>query len=305
MEHRGLYNNAQTFCRLIEIGSFSGVANKFGISQSTVSRRITQLEEDLATTLLKRNTRSFEITEAGQKFYDTFVQQENTLDNMVKQFRTHNVEQKTIIRLSLPMGIINNILSPRITEYLQTHPNITLLAFYQNREVDLVKESFDLAIIRHLPKHLTLKMRKLYQCQFSLYCTPDYIKRYGEPKTLDELSNHLLVAAVHENNMVFTAANVTLPNGESTVWKHGSRFMLNNNDPALRIGKYSHAIIGGLDFIYQEELDSGTLVKIMPGYRFASFEFFLVRLDADLSPQLEEFIKFIESCFKAIPEYNV
>jgi DNA-binding transcriptional LysR family regulator len=298
VKNKSLYSNAQTFCRLVEIGNFSSVAKKLGFSQSTVSRRITQLEEDLETILIKRNTRSFEITEAGHRFYSIFINQEETLKNTVEQFRTNSRSDDAItIRLSLPMGVINGILSPKIPEYLHQNPNITLLAFYQNREVDMIKENFDLAILRHIPKHQTLLIRKLYQCQFSLYCTPEYIKNYGTPTTLDDLKDHMLLGAVHENNMVNTTVDVTLPSGEHILWQHTSRFMLNNNDPSLRIGKNHHAIIAGIDILYKEELQRGELVNVMPGYKFATFKFYLVRMNSQLNPQLEKFINFIESCF--------
>lgn len=298
MKNKSLYSNAQTFCRLVEIGNFSSVAKKMGFSQSTVSRHITQLEEDLGTVLIKRNTRSFEITEAGHKFYSIFLQQEETLKNTVEQFRTKlRSDDPITIRLSLPMGVINGIISPKIPGYLHANPNVTLLAFYQNREVDMIKENFDLAILRHVPKHMTLRIRKLYQCQFSLYCTPEYSKQYGMPTTLDELRNHLLLGAVQENNMQNTTVDVTLPSGERILWQHTSRFMLNNNDPSLKIGKSHQAIIAGIDTLYQEELQRGELLRVMSGYKFATFEFYLVRMDAQLNPQLEKFINFIESCF--------
>lgn len=299
MEDKSLYSNAQTFCRLIEIGSFSKVANKLGISQSTISRRISLLEENLGISLLRRNTRSYELTEAGQKFYDAFTQQEDILKKTFHQFRNQSkaINNPVTIRLSLPMGVINGIFSPHIPEYLHRHPNVSLLAFYQNHEVDMIKENFDLAILRHVPKHQTLRIRKLYQCQFNLYCTPEYITRYGEPTCLDDLSSHLVLGAVHENNMVNTTIDVTLPNGERILWKQSSRFMLNNNDPSLRIGKSGHAIIAGIDALYHDELAVGVLQKIMPEYSFATFEYYLVRTDSGLNPHIEEFIKFIEQCF--------
>lgn len=151
--------------------------------------------------------------------------------------------------------------------------------------------------MRHVPKHQTLRIRKLYQCQFNLYCTPEYIARYGEPTCLDDLSSHLVLGAVHENNMVNTTIDVTLPNGERILWKQSSRFMLNNNDPSLRIGKSGHAIIAGIDALYHDELAAGVLQKIMPEYSFATFEYYLVRIDSGLNPHIEGFIKFIEQCF--------
>lgn len=302
MEDKSLYSNTQTFCRLIEIGTFSGVANKLGISQSTVSRRIALLEENLGVSLLRRNTRNFELTESGQQLYDTFIQQEAILKRTFVELRNHGEENDNpvTIRLSLPMGVINGIISPHIPDYLQRHPNLSLLAFYQNREVDMVKENFDLAILRHVPKHLTLRIRKLYQCQFNLYCTPEYIIRYGEPKSLTDLGSHLVLGAVREDNMVNTSVDVTLPNGERILWKQSSRFMLNNNDPSLRIGKSGQAIIAGIDLLYKDELLRGELVKVMPNYKFATFEYYLVRTDTGLNPHIEEFIKFIEQCFRSL-----
>jgi DNA-binding transcriptional LysR family regulator len=57
------------FVAVVECGSFSSAAEKLNITKSAVSKRVTQLEDDLGIRLLNRTTRKLSLTEAGERYY--------------------------------------------------------------------------------------------------------------------------------------------------------------------------------------------------------------------------------------------
>lgn len=298
LDHRNVYINSQTFCQLIEIGSFSGVAHKLNLSQPTVSRRVAALEEELGIQLIQRNTRSFKITEPGQRYYDFFTMQDHDFKRGIQKFQNQTRDDRITVRLVMPMGICNSVLSPHIPEFLQKHPQLTLQILYQNREVDLIRENYDIVIIRHIPKHQTLKIKKLYQSRLNLYCTPEYIERYGLLDNVENINEHLVVGGIHDDNTVNFNTEVLDQEDRLSTFETKSRCLINNLEPAIKMALNGHAIIGGLDFLYKNELDSGKLVKILPDFQFSLFTFYMVKINALQHPVIEELSLFIQKCFQ-------
>lgn len=304
LENKNLYINAQTFCRVVELGSYSAAARKTSLSQSTISRRIVALENELSLQLIRRNTRNLEITEEGHNFYNFFIEHETRFSTSIERFKTDRKEGDICLRIAIPMGIANYVLSPRIAEYVHRHPNLTLQIFYQNREVDLIKETFDLVILRHIPKHQTLKIKKLYKSYLNLYCTPEYIKRFGEPKTIEELKNHTLTGAIADDSSININTELIYKDKDKINFRYLPRILLNSIDSALKIAKSGYAMVGGNDYIYQDELARGELVKVLSDYKISTWEFYMVRLSNSKNPIIDDLMQFIEECFREIQDFG-
>lgn len=172
---------------------------------------------------------------------------------------------------------------------------------YQSREVDLIRENYDLVLLRHIPKHQTLKIKKLFQGRFNLYCSPDYIERYGKVTSLDKINEHLLVGGLGDDNSYDFNTEVLNEDGTLSI-NSGivSRCLINNIDPARKMALSGHAIVGGVDFLYKDELESGKLVKILPKLKLSRVSFYLVKVDSFEHPMLSELAKFVEKCFKEV-----
>lgn len=294
---RNIYNDALIFCNLVEAKSFSAVARKLGINQSTVSRRIQALEQELDTQLIRRNTRMIEVTDEGQNFYQIFIGQEIFLRKTIENFKFGKANIAGKIRVAIPFGIANHIISPKIASYMQDNPQINLEIVYQNREVDLVKEAIDLAIVRQIPVQQTVKIKKVYETAVQFFCTPEYISRYGEPKTLEDLNQHLITNYIKDDYTIDSALKVEDKDGHEFVIQVKSRLAINSTEAGKQIIKDGHAIVIGLDELYIGEKARGEVVKVLSDYRFAHSDFFLVRLNNNNSAALKHFMQFIENCF--------
>ncbi len=298
LEIRSIYNDAMIFCEVYEIKNFSLVAKKLGINQSTVTRRIQALEDRLELQLIRRSTRKIEITDDGVKFYQLFTGQENYLRNAIEEFKFSKNSLNGKIRMAIPYGIANHIVSPNIAKYIRENPQVNIELIYQNREADLIKEAIDLAIVRQIPAQQTLMVKKIYEAYVQLFCTPEYISRYGEPKTLEDLETHLITGYIKDDFSVDALMRVEHSDGRSFFIRGISNLSINSTEAGKTLIKGGHTIVIGLDEIYEGEQKRGEVVKVLPEYRFAHTAFYLVRLSNNNSPLVKHFMQFIEECFK-------
>lgn len=299
MEEKSFYINAQTFCWLVEENSFSKVGKIHELNQSTISRRILALEEELGVILIRRNTRNLEITDDGYEFYNFFSDYHKQLYYDVDNFKnSQNRKNKETIRIAIPMGVSNQILLPQLPKFLRENEHLNVQIFYQNREIDLIKEHYDLAIVRKVPENNKLKITEIYKHKIQLYCTPEYVENFGLPLDINDLvKNHDVIGgledAFHENvNKRYYI------NNEVHEFEKDCRIKINNNEPAYRLAKSGYFITIGLDPLFKNELENGKLIKVLPEYYFEEFKLYLATVNDYRNTKVTEFSKFIIECFK-------
>lgn len=297
LEDKNLYINGQTFCRLYELGSFSGVAKKFNISQSTVSRRIIDLESTLAKTLIKRNTRSVEFTNDGRRFYEFFKQHESSFEQIIGDFVNENKDKKTTIKMSIPYGTANLILTPKIPEYIANHENLTLQLKHQTRRVDMFRENFDIVIQRERPVNKTFHTYVLPVPYLYLYCTPEYIKQYGKPSTTEEFKNHFIIGAMTYEKENLKEWGVINPEGAMEYVEVRQRLNISNIEPSSMYVESNEVMVIGIDEMYKDQLASNRLVKVMPEYKFLNKPLYLVVNNENRHPLVMDFVKYIINIF--------
>lgn len=286
------------FVQLVNIGNYSQTANKFHISQPTLSRKIAQLEQELGVQLIKRNTRNFEITTAGKKLYHGFSDQVDHYNKVINSLKRDGESIRGTLNVSLPPALSTYAISPYIGEFMQKNPGIELNIAYQTREIDLVREKFDLAIVSHIPKQQTTKIKLLHSVRLYVYCSPEYIERYGLPKSIHEcIATHLTSGWLRENGTPERDYYLHHESGEVSHLSGSSRLNISNSIQGKYMALNGHVIAGAWDELCAKELESGQLIKIYPEYNWGMLSFYLVRLANSESALANLFIEFIEECF--------
>ena len=146
------FENMRTFTRVVEAGSISGAAELMGVAKSAVSRRLKELEEHLGVELFHRTTRRMNLTDTGRAFYQQSVRiLEDVLEAELATSQAHST-LKGSLKVTLPSSFGLMHMGPAINEFLQIHPLIKFDLDFNDRQVDLMQEGFDLAIrIANLP----------------------------------------------------------------------------------------------------------------------------------------------------------
>ncbi len=140
------FENMDTFIRVVEAGSISGAADRLEVAKSAVSRRLKELEGHLGVELFHRTTRKMNLTDTGRAFYQQSVR---ILDDVLETEMATSQARGTLkgsLKVALPASFGPMHLNPAINELLIAHPQIEFALDFNDREVDLMQEGFDLAL---------------------------------------------------------------------------------------------------------------------------------------------------------------
>lgn len=178
------------FRRVAEAKSFSSIAHEFGLTQPMVSKRIAWLEAELGVTLLRRSTRGIQLTPEGEKLYRSGGLALEELDAVFSSVKNERLELSGSLRITASLAFARLIIGPLLAEFSELHPELRLHFHLSDGYVDLVENNIDVAFrIGNLPDS-SLKAIKIAQSKRSLYGAESYFKKYGTPKSIDQLEKH-------------------------------------------------------------------------------------------------------------------
>jgi DNA-binding transcriptional LysR family regulator len=187
------WDKLKVFHAAAEAGSFTHAGERLGLSQSAVSRQVSALEAELSVSLFHRHARGLILTEQGELLYRTahevFMKLEAARTKLTDSRERPNGE----LKVSTTQGIGVHWLTPRLGEFLDLYPDIQVMLITSDEELDLAMREADVAIRLRQPTQPDLIQRKLFSVRFHAYASPDYLKRAGTPKSLEDLDNHRII----------------------------------------------------------------------------------------------------------------
>jgi DNA-binding transcriptional LysR family regulator len=188
------WDKLRIFHTAAESGSFTHAADKLGMSQSAVSRQISALEEDLGLKLFIRHARGLVLTEVGEQLFRTAHRMQAELQQ-VQELMSESQDVPTgQLIITTTVGIGSTWLSSRIHEFLQLYPDIQIDIRLNDAELDLAMREADVAIRLHRPNQSEMIQRKLFTVHNHFYMSLDYLAEHGEPRTVEELDDHAIIA---------------------------------------------------------------------------------------------------------------
>ncbi|PIJ50758.1 LysR family transcriptional regulator [Erwinia sp. OLTSP20] len=188
------FQEMQIFVRIAERSSFTHAAQDLMIPQATVTNMIKKLEARLGTRLLARTTRTVQLTDDGQQFYQSCLRLLADIEEAESQFRP--AMPKGLLRVNMQRTLAQHFIMPAISEFTQRYPDITLHISDSDRLVDMVREGFHCVLRAGNLQDSTLIARRVALMPEATVASPDYLARYGEPKTLAELDGHFAVSYI-------------------------------------------------------------------------------------------------------------
>jgi DNA-binding transcriptional LysR family regulator len=184
------WDKLKVFHAAAEAGSFTHAGEQLGLSQSAVSRQVSALEQELNVSLFHRHARGLILTEQGELLHrtahDVFMKLEAARAKLTDSKERPNGELK--VSTSPGMGL--HWLTPRLSEFIDLYPDIHITLITSDEELDLSMREADVAIRLRQPTQPDLIQRKLFSVRFHAYASPEYLKRFGTPKTLEDLDKH-------------------------------------------------------------------------------------------------------------------
>ena len=126
---------------------------------------------------------------AARTAHDVFMKLEAARAKLTDSKERPNGE----LKVQTTPGIGVHWLTPRLGEFIDLYPEIHITLITTDEELDLAMREADVAIRLRQPTQPDLIQRKLFSVRFHAYASPEYLKRFGTPRTLDDLDNHRIV----------------------------------------------------------------------------------------------------------------
>jgi len=259
----GQLEDMSMFIRIVNAGGISRAANQLGIAKSAVSRRLVDLETRLGVRLLNRTTRTSSLTEIGQNYYNHAITIVADVAELNAVTGDANTLLKGTINIAVPLSFGLRHLSPAINDFLKLHPELTVNINFSDRVIDLVEEGLDLAFRIASLKDSSLIARKISPIKIVLCASPEYLKKYGTPKTAKDLNKHKLL---HYNITQSSSWKLTDKKGGTHNISINAKVLANNGDFLKDMAIAGHGIVSSPTFIAWEAISNGELVPILTDY---------------------------------------
>ena len=254
----------EAFVRVVEAGSFVAAADRLGISTSSLSRLVADLEQHLGARLLNRTTRRLSLTESGQAYYERCVNLLGDLAEAEALAGQAAAQARGTLRLTCSYSMAEQRVAPAIASFERRYPAVKFELVVSDRIVDLVAEGFDLAIRVGPVGSDRLVARRLGSMHLLLCAAPSYLERHPAPREPADLAHHNALTyayAASPRLWRFTDAAGSVHEVRVAGTLHA------NSGDALRA-----AAIAGLgvicepDVLLEPAIRRGQLARLLPGY---------------------------------------
>ncbi len=270
------WDKLRIFHAAARAGSFTHAGDTLSMSQSAVSRQVSALESDLGVPLFHRHARGLILTEQGELLYRAAHDVLMKLEDVQSRLTDSRERPSGSLRVTTTVGLGSTWLTSRMHEFIDLYPEVQLQLILDDVELDLAMRQADVAIRLRQPTQPDLIQRKLFTVHFHLYASPAYVKRFGSPRTIEDLESHRIVT--------FGAAAPAYLRDMNWLESAGRAYD-NPRIPVLRVNNIvaiKRAVQRGIGIAllpdYLIETDSG-LVQLIPEVDLPSFDTYFVYPD--------------------------
>lgn len=177
------------FIRVAENGSFSKCAEEFAVGQSTISKAIDALEEELGSKLLARSTRSVALTEEGRKVLSEAKHVVEAYETLLDTVDLKS-QPKGTIKVTCPAALGSLYLVPRLKAFMKLYPDIVLRLVVTDSYLDFVDNDIDVAIRVGQLHEGPFVAKKVGEIPRIAVASAKYLQEQPAPKGLDDLQRH-------------------------------------------------------------------------------------------------------------------
>jgi DNA-binding transcriptional LysR family regulator len=255
------------FVRVARTGSFSAAGRELDLTQPSVSRTISSLEQEVGAPLLTRTTRAVALTEAGADF---LARVEGILASLAEaeQAARGTGELRGALRLGVTTSFALRVIMPLLPAFAELHPSLHVELLMNDQRQNLIAEGVDVAVRYGTLSDSTAMARWLGATPRLLVAAPSYMARVGAPVTPRDLGKYRMISTRTASGNVWTFTK----DGESLQVKIGEQLVSSVNEVAAAaavagLGIASLSLSGCV-----RELRAGTLVRLLPDWDMGSIE---------------------------------
>ncbi len=294
------WDGIDEFMHVVETGSFTGAAERLGMSKSYVSKQISQLEDRLKARLLQRTTRKLTLTEVGEIFYRECLPMAEQFEFAESAVSDMQQKPRGTLKLALNNRFGVQYMAVAVAAFSRAHPELSVEVHSSFRDVDLVAEGYDLTIRYGKLDDSSLIARSLGGYTLCLCAAPEYWKAHGQPQILEDLAEHNCLTGPERSWMLNTAERETAKVKVSGTW-------VSEDGATIKA-----AALGGIgiaqlpDFYVKAAVEAGSLVKLrQPWSGYHRDTWAVYPHSKHLSTKVRFFMDFLVSYFATDFEWDL
>lgn len=260
-----LLRGIAVFTEVARLKSVSHAAQALGMPKSTVSRRVSALERQVALRLLKRTTRKVELTDEGLAYFAECQRILEAVESAHENLAGSRVEPSGHLRVAMTPDFALRLVKT-LPAFRTRHPRIALELDFTTRRADPLTENCDIAIHIGALADSSLTAYKLADVAPQLYAAPAYLDARGQPASPADLDNHAcIVVRPHGDEPL--AVWELCRDGERRLVKVEASLVLNSIGVTQRLALAGAGIALLPEDLCRDQLASGQLVQVLEGWR--------------------------------------
>lgn len=250
----------RVFVRAASVGSLSAAARHLGMSPAMATKHVNALEARLGVKLFHRTTRRLSLTEAGSNYLEACQRILPEIDEAEAVAASQRIKATGLLRMNVPLSFGSRFIAPLMPGFSRLHPEVRVELGLSDAQLDLIADSWDLAVRIGRLADSPLQARRLGDAAMRVCAAPDYLDRRGVPRRIAELAQHnclsYTLSAMQDSKQWTFGAH-----GEFRV-PVGGDLLANNGDALLAAAVGGQGVIYQPDFIVGEALARGDLVVL-------------------------------------------
>lgn len=291
------------FSIVVAKNSLTKAAESLGVNASTVSRHLDELELSLGVRLLERDTRNLRLTEAGQSYLHYVLKASAALEDGRQTMSRYSVEVRGQLRVLCPPALGRRFVADLVIAFGVQHPHLQVSLKLDSKPFALADADFDVGVCIGMPLEDRAVVSKLGELRMGFVATPAFLRKYGEPATIQELAKLPITEVDYD---YYLHEQILLTNASGEVVYATTKLPTNEPEVALR-AVLSSEYIGRMKYWYcAEALASGQLVKVMPELEITKSVYTVVALRKGKPLKVQLFVDFLKnylgSDFKALED---
>ena len=253
--------NLKAFLAVARTGSFAAAARELDVAASVVTKRISQIEWRLKTTLFERSTRRVKLTAVGLRYLPAIQRAIADVDELFAELPESGGELQGNVRIKAPGTLAVQLLGPVLERFQQRHPFVSLELLTLDRPVNPVDEGFDMVLTLMPDSFGGVFEEPLCPMPRILCASAAYLERKGTPQHPSELTQHEIL------NFLPAGTNWSFegPAGELQVPVQ-PRLNTNEGQLILSGALAGHGIARMSAYLCESQLRAGTLVPVLQNY---------------------------------------
>ena len=246
----------RTFIEVAKRGSFAAAARSMGLSTSSVSRLVLELEDWLGTRLMRRSARRLALTDMGEQYLERCADIVGAVDILKSDAQASSGHPRGMLNVAAAAYPARKRFAPLFPPFLAAYPDVRLNLHLHDHPIRLIDEGIDVAIRIGDLEDSSMIARKCGDISLRLAVSPSGLEKFGKPDSIDALASYPCLV------------DTTSTHGSR--WPVGQRInvdgpVIANDGEIIRQMTLAGLGISLLpDFFVDEGIQSGALISLFP-----------------------------------------